>query len=91
MVMSKEEIEAAKKKLGLDAPKKVEELGLCQVNNCSRPATKVCKYCKRFFCEMHSKPRLIISPNYIWSIDKSDIEKFNKYNEDRLFYRNFLR
>ena len=82
MVMSKEEIEAAKKKLGLDAPKKVEELGLCQVNNCSRPATKVCKYCKRFFCEMHSKPRLVISPNYIWSIDKSDIEKFNKYNED---------
>ncbi|MCW6160733.1 MAG: hypothetical protein LVQ97_00920 [Candidatus Micrarchaeales archaeon] len=80
--MSKEEIEAAKKKLGLDKPKKVEALGLCQANNCSKPATKACKYCRRFFCEVHSKPRLAISPNYIWSIDKSDAEKFNKYNED---------
>jgi hypothetical protein len=82
MAMSKEEIEAAKKKLGLDKPKKVEALGLCQANNCSKPATKACKYCRRFFCEVHSKPRLAISPNYIWSIDKSDAEKFNKYNED---------
>lgn len=82
MAMSKEEIEASKKKLGLDEPKKVEKLGLCQANNCSRSATKTCKYCKISFCEIHSKPRLVISPNYIWSIDKSDVEKFNKYNED---------
>ena len=80
--MNKEEIEAARKKLGLDQPEKVRDLGLCQANTCSRAANRTCKYCKRVFCEIHSKPRLAINPNYIWSIDKSDLEKFNKYNED---------
>ena len=80
--MGKEDIDASRKKLGLNKPKKAQDLGLCQVNGCSSPATNVCKYCKKPFCEIHSTPRLVMSPNYIWYIDRSDTEKFNKYEED---------
>ncbi len=82
MAMTKEEIEASKKKLGLDRSEKAKKLGLCQTNCCSKHAKTTCKYCNRVYCETHADPKLSMSAKYVWSMDRSDVEKFNKYNED---------
>lgn len=82
MAMTKDEIDASKKKLGLDEPEKPKKLGLCQANGCSKHAKATCKYCNRTYCETHAEPKLSMSAKYVWSMDRSDVEKFNKYNED---------
>jgi hypothetical protein len=82
MSMTKEEIEASKKKLGLDKSEKTKKLGLCQANACSKHGKTTCKYCNRVYCETHAESKLTMSAKYVWSMDKFDLEKFNKYNED---------
>ncbi len=82
MTMTKDKIEASKKKPGLDKSEKTKKLGLCQANACSKHATTTCKYCNMNYCDTHSGPKLSMSAEYIWSMDRSDYEKFNKYNKD---------
>ena len=55
---------------------------ICQHNQCSNPATYDCKYCHRKFCKSHSEPTITTTANEIWNMDRSDYEKYKKYNED---------
>ena len=83
MAMSKSDIDKSKKKLGIeDTGSNKSKHNVCQANQCLKPATDTCNYCGREFCEFHSAPKIAASASYIWAMDKSDPEKFKKYNED---------
>jgi hypothetical protein len=84
MGMTEEEIKAAREKLGIDNVErgKKHKTILCQANQCSKPATQHCKYCNMWFCNYHSEPVIATTAKYVWSLDRSDYEKYKKYNED---------
>jgi hypothetical protein len=56
--MTSAEIEASKKKLGLETN---EAKQICNASGCQNAATIKCKYCNRSFCDHHRDPVLPIS------------------------------
>jgi hypothetical protein len=80
--MSEEDIEASRKKLGISTDGKGVKAQDCSANQCFKTAFNICKYCKRNYCTIHAKPTITMSLHQKISLDKSDYEKYKKYNDD---------
>lgn len=82
--MTDDEIRTSREKIGISAVKidNTHTVKECQAHDCTEPAKSKCSYCGREFCNTHLDPRMAATAKFIWSLDKSDYEKYNKYQED---------
>lgn len=82
--MTDDEIHASREKIGISTNKTdhADITKECQAHDCTESAKSKCSYCGREFCNTHLDPRMAATAKFIWSLDKSDYEKYNKYQED---------
>ncbi len=80
--MSEEDIEASRKRIGISTKEKNVDAQECSANQCFKPASSICKYCKHNYCTTHTKPIISMSLHQKLSLDRSDYEKYKKYNDD---------
>jgi hypothetical protein len=78
--MTDEDIEVSRAKIGLHNTEVRNAVSTeCGAYDCREIAKSKCGYCGKEFCNKHSDPRMAATAKYVWSLDKSDYEKYNKY------------
>ncbi len=81
--MTSDEIRASRVKLGVKGTEvKHIQKKECEEYSCNETATEKCKYCGKSFCAYHLDPELVITAQYVNTIDKSDYERWKKYQDD---------
>jgi hypothetical protein len=78
--MAVSEIQVSRAKIGIDN-QKMDSTKECNRHNCQEMAKSRCKYCRMVFCDTHSDPTMTATPKVIWSLERNDYEKYNKYTE----------
>ena len=81
--MTDDEIRASRAKLGVEESRiETKSKKECETFSCDETATGECKYCGKSFCRYHLPPVVTTTAWYVQNLDRSDYERWKKYQDD---------